>query len=157
MPFFAHTRDTAPKTIALGPTANKAIESHRGFAGISYMGYPTQMVMRRSTKIQVTNVQTTERFLIIGRAVVNHPYVREIPITVATPVFGAYSLTISYRWLFAVALMMPTWWLLWIVPRRRRSMRRGLCPVCGFDLRATPNRCPECGTVVQHESALKSD
>jgi len=89
MPFFAHTRDTAPKTIALGPTAGKAIESNWRFAGISYMGYPTQTVMRRSTKIQVTNVQTTERFLIIGRAVVNHPYVREIPITVATPVFGA--------------------------------------------------------------------
>jgi hypothetical protein len=44
--------------------------------------------------------------------------------------------------LFAVV---PTTHLIPIIRARRRYLA-GHCPHCGYDLRATPERCPECGT-----------
>ena len=51
-------------------------------------------------------------------------------------------------WLpFAVTAILPAAWPVpaWRRARRRRLLRAGRCVRCGYDLRATPDRCPECG------------
>ena len=58
----------------------------------------------------------------------------------------SFRLSVSFLLVAAAGSVLPLLWL-W----RQRSWRRearvrvGLCPACGYDLRATPQRCPECG------------
>jgi hypothetical protein len=51
------------------------------------------------------------------------------------------------HWLLMLFCLLPIG--LWQRRRKRIRTRRanGLCPMCGYDLRATPDLCPECGTV----------
>jgi hypothetical protein len=49
-----------------------------------------------------------------------------------------------------VTLLLPAWWVRTFIGnvRRRRRARANRCEACGFDLRGTPERCPECGRPV---------
>jgi hypothetical protein len=63
-----------------------------------------------------------------------------------------YAMAIAPFWsLTLAATALPlTWTTLRFRSRRRqrRNVSQGHCPICNYDLRATPDRCPECGTVV---------
>ena len=49
------------------------------------------------------------------------------------------------HWLVALLACAPPARRLLARRRRLRRLRLGLCHACGYDLRATPGRCPECG------------
>ena len=54
-------------------------------------------------------------------------------------------LMVPHAYLGLALAILPTLRFTRFVARRRR-VGAGLCPTCGYDLRATPDRCPECGT-----------
>jgi hypothetical protein len=53
---------------------------------------------------------------------------------------------VPYWFLVGVTAIPPALWTARAWKRRRRR-GDGMCPTCGYDLRASPERCPECGAV----------
>jgi hypothetical protein len=72
-----------------------------------------------------------------------------------TPTATTTLVVIGPIWpLSAILAVVPTAWLVIRAKRRKATRRRiaGLCPICGYDLRATRNRCPECGAVSGYDT-----
>jgi hypothetical protein len=57
------------------------------------------------------------------------------------------SLRFEYVTLLLTGLCVAAFIPLGRARRRTRRVSRGLCPVCGYDLRASLYRCPECGRI----------
>jgi len=52
------------------------------------------------------------------------------------------------------AILPLIWFQSWMSGRRKAT--RGLCQICGYDLRATPDRCPECGAIPPKRETIPS-
>ena len=65
------------------------------------------------------------------------------------PVLGRFvEVRVGVGWPVVVAVGgVGLWVMLWAKEGRRLSRIGGRCRNCGYDLRATPERCPECGVV----------
>ena len=48
-------------------------------------------------------------------------------------------------WLWMPSAVFSLFPIVYLIRYRRRTKPPGHCPTCGYDLRATPDRCPECG------------
>lgn len=80
------------------------------------------------------------------------------PSVLATPVTGTenWVKVEAPYWLIGLIFFAIPGTRLWSRERRRRlTLLRsgGRCVTCGYDLRATPERCPECGTVARAAAA----
>jgi len=68
-----------------------------------------------------------------------------------TPLPGVYGtqteLRIGLGWALLFSLLPCLLCLMLLMKHRRRSRDPRYCRRCGYDLRATPDRCPECGLV----------
>jgi hypothetical protein len=72
-----------------------------------------------------------------------HPIIRGKRVDLSVPYWAAWVM-----WL--PLLYAPIIWKRQIRERvRRNRIRHGLCPDCRYDMRATPDRCPECGAIPQ--------
>ena len=74
-------------------------------------------------------------------------YVTTVRHFVRLPPSAAYGVAVPHWMIIFACGVLPAWWALDRRRRRAQARRRtaGLCTRCGYDLRESRGRCPECG------------
>jgi hypothetical protein len=83
---------------------------------------------------------------IFGLMIVNRP---------RTPTGAAITYYVMSYWLLMALLLVPPF--IWVFNRRQmvRQCRERKCLKCGYDLRHTPERCPECGLRPAYDTIIE--
>lgn len=117
----------------------QAVRWVSGDFGSTQVEFGQQPVYRRWTVLGIGFDGGTRRVPVsegsVSPSVVVSYQIVAVPFALPATIFGAIGL------------------LPWLRLRRRRIVqeerrKQGLCPACGYDLRATAGRCPECGALV---------
>lgn len=68
------------------------------------------------------------------------------------PIYGLL-IPVHYVVVISAGILIAAGWRLHRSIRKRRAIAAGHCRVCGYDLRASEGRCPECGDVIPRTSS----
>jgi hypothetical protein len=82
------------------------------------------------------------------------PGVRYVSNPLGGPDQGEWEIAVRFALLLPIGSVLPMLWIHKSAPRRR-NLRGMRCVTCGYDLRATPDRCPECGSVPAEAAGAK--
>ena len=129
-----------------GPPGGKIMAeviSTAGCATVEFITSNEKCYVPRHWWLRRSSARTPEQGL-LGFAMQRQVWVTVDGPVSAPPAEVDYLLSLPY-WFVAALTLLPFLLALRFRQRRKRRRRCGMCEACGYDLRATSDRCPECG------------
>lgn len=145
------TNPTTDRIIAADPYREKLVSP--GMACTHYAGrllirhFPALMVYKNNGHWWHRNPLMPDLIASVDNVIFPHSRLAFAGFRFATVIDGEWDLLIPD---YALAVLFAATPLLWLSSALRCKSRsaKGCCTLCGYDLRASADRCPECGTPI---------